>query len=98
MDRPFHLGHRRTLDAQGDLGPKWRPRYVRLAADIPTTGTNKILKRDLAVQKFRADRVGVDAVWHRERGEVVYRPFTAEDEAAFLDALTTDGRRRFWDL
>ncbi len=93
---PVELGA--WIDAQRDLGPKWRPRYVRVAADIPTTGTNKILKRDLAVQKFRADRVGDDPVWHRERGEVAYRPFTAEDEAAFLDALTAAGRQRFWDL
>jgi len=93
---PAELGA--WIDAQGDLGPKWRPRYVRLAADIPTTGTNKILKRDLAVQKFRSDRVGGDAVWHRDRGEVAYRPFTAEDEGEFLRALTTAGRQRFWDL
>ncbi len=86
------------VDAQADLGPKWRPRYVRLAADIPTTGTNKILKRNLAVQKFRADRVDGDAIWHRERGEVAYRPFTPEDEAALLAALTAAGRQRFWDL
>jgi len=86
------------VDAQADLGPKWRPRYVRLAADIPTTGTNKILKRNLAVQKFRADRVGGDTLWHRDRGEVAYRPFTADDEATLLAALTTAGRQRFWDL
>jgi fatty-acyl-CoA synthase len=93
---PAELGA--WVDAQPDLGPKWRPRYVRLAGDVPTTGTNKVLKRRLALEKFRADRVGGDAVWHRDRGEVAYRPFTADDEAALLDGLTAAGRQRFWDL
>lgn len=86
------------VDAQADLGPKWRPRYVRLARSVPTTGTNKVLKRRLALEKFRADRVGGDAVWHRDRGEVAYRPFTAQDEAALAAALAAAGRERFWDL
>jgi fatty-acyl-CoA synthase len=86
------------VDAQPDLGPKWRPRYVRLAGDVPTTGTNKVLKRRLALEKFRADRVGGDDVWHRGRGEVAYRPFTADDEAQLLADLTAAGRQRFWDL
>jgi fatty-acyl-CoA synthase len=93
---PAELGT--WIDAQADLGPKWRPRYVRVAREVPTTGTNKVLKRDLARQKFRSDRVGGDPVWHRDRGEVAYRPFTAEDEAQFLADLTAAGRSRFWDL
>jgi fatty-acyl-CoA synthase len=86
------------VDAQADLGPKWRPRYVRVARSVPTTGTNKVLKRRLALEKFRADRVGGDVVWHRDRGEVAYRPFTADDEAALAAALAAAGRERFWDL
>ena len=35
------------LDAQDAIGPKWRPRYVRVLRDPPTTGTNKIVKRTL---------------------------------------------------
>lgn len=93
---PAELGE--FVDAQADLGPKWRPRYVRLAGDIPTTGTNKVLKRSLALDKFRSDRVGGDAVWHRGRGEVGYHPFTPDDEAQLLADLTAAGRERFWDL
>ncbi len=93
---PAELGA--WVDAQADLGPKWRPRYVRLAGDVPTTGTNKVLKRRLALEKFRSDRVGGDAVWHRDRDEVAYRPFTPEDESRLLDELTAAGRERFWDL
>src|SRR4029077_12663470 len=50
----------RWLDTQDAIGPKWRPRYVRIMRDPPTTGTNKIVKRTLVHQKFRADRVRGD--------------------------------------
>jgi fatty-acyl-CoA synthase len=86
------------LDVQPDLGPKWRPRYVRITAAMPTTGTNKIIKRDLARQKYRLDLVGGDAMYVRGRGEDVFRMFTADDEAAVKTALKTGGRERFWDL
>lgn len=35
------------LAAQRDLSPKGRPRYVWIADDLPSTATNKILKREL---------------------------------------------------
>ena len=35
------------LAAQADLSPKARPRYVWIAEDLPSTATNKILKREL---------------------------------------------------
>src|SRR6185312_14170246 len=38
------------LDAQPDLSPKARPRYVRIAADLPSTATHKVLKRQLIAQ------------------------------------------------
>lgn len=38
------------LAAQPDLSPKAWPRFVRLAADLPSTATNKVLKRELAAQ------------------------------------------------
>jgi fatty-acyl-CoA synthase len=86
------------VDALADVGPKWRPRYLRLLRDPPTTGTNKIVKRTLAHQKWRSDRVSGDAVYLRERGDDAYRPFTADDELALQAALTAAGRARFWDL
>src|SRR4029453_1875382 len=48
----------RWLDSQAAICPKGRPRYVRILRAPPTTGTNKIVKRTLVHQKFRADRVG----------------------------------------
>lgn len=86
------------IDDQENLGPKWRPRYVRLAREVPATGTNKVVKRTLVSQKFRADRVGGDPLFVRERDEPAYRPFTADDEEALRQAFEAAGRGRFWDL
>lgn len=86
------------VDGPADLGPKWRPRYVRVAESLPSTGTNKVVTRALVHEKFRSDRTGGDAVWVRERGEASYRSFTPADEAALRTALTRAGRQRFWDL
>jgi len=86
------------LDAQDSIGPKWRPRYVRILRDPPTTGTNKIVKRTLVHQKFRADRVGGDACFVRPRGDDAFRPFTAADEDALHESFVRYGRERFWDL
>ena len=86
------------LDAQEAIGPKWRPRYVRILRDPPTTGTNKIVKRTLVHQKWRRDLIEDDEVFVRVRGEDVYRRFTAADETALHDSFVHNQRERFWDL
>lgn len=86
------------LDGLPDVGPKWRPRYVRITAVMPTTGTNKVVKRQLAHEKFRSDRIRGDALFVRDRGADSYRPFTADDERALHEAFAGAGRERFWDL
>ncbi len=91
-------GFAHWLDSQPDVGPKWRPRYVRVSSSLPSTATNKVLKRTLVHQKFRSDRVEGDDVWIRARGEDVYRPFTPEDEKELHDRFVASGRERFWDL
>ena len=59
------------------------PATCACSRDPPTTGTNKIVKRTLVHQKFRADRVGGDErLRPRPRRRPTYRPFTAADEAA----------------
>jgi fatty-acyl-CoA synthase len=86
------------VDGLADVGPKWRPHYVRVVREFPTTGTNKIIKRTLVRQKYRHDLCDGDELWIRGRGEPVFRPFTAEDEDALHAALVAAGRGRFWDL
>ncbi len=51
------------LAAQADLSPKAWPRYVRVAEDLPTTATNKILKRTL---KQEGATAGDGILWVRE--------------------------------
>jgi fatty-acyl-CoA synthase len=86
------------VDAQETIGPKWRPRYVRVMLEPPTTGTNKIVKRTLVREKFRSDLVGGDEVYVRLRGEDGYRRFTADDERALHESFVRYQRERFWDL
>ncbi|HEY4378615.1 MAG TPA: hypothetical protein VGM93_15715, partial [Acidimicrobiales bacterium] len=86
------------LDARPDIPPKWRPRYVRVAAAMPTSPTNKILKRTLVSEKYRPDRVGDDPIWIRDRAEPTYRPFTDGDAQTLRQSLQESGRARFWDL
>jgi fatty-acyl-CoA synthase len=86
------------LDAQEAIGPKWRPRYVRILRDPPTTGTNKIVKRALVHQKYRHDRTGGDPLYVRGRGEAAYRQFTTDDETVLRDLFARYQRERFWDL
>jgi len=86
------------LDAQPDLGPKWRPRFVRLCDALPTTPTNKIITRTLVFEKFRSDRSGGDPIYVRGRSEDSYRPFSSDDEAALHRTFESSGRGRAWDL
>ncbi|MET7773715.1 fatty-acid--CoA ligase FadD1 [Nocardia sp. NPDC005366] len=57
------------LADQLDLSPKAWPRYVRLAADLPTTATNKILKRALVREGATA---GDGILWRRESRSTTY--------------------------
>lgn len=72
------------------LNAKWAPRYVRLAADLPRTASNKILKRELAAEGWRTG----DPVWIRPgRGrDLRYRPMTDADVAALREEFAGTGR------
>jgi fatty-acyl-CoA synthase len=56
-------GFESFLAAQADLSPKAWPRHVRITADLPTTATHKVLKRELAAQGPTA---GDGELWVRE--------------------------------
>ncbi|MEI5676324.1 MULTISPECIES: fatty-acid--CoA ligase FadD1 [unclassified Nocardioides] len=51
------------LADQPDLSPKAWPRFVRIADDLPSTATNKVLKRELAAQ---GPTPGGGVLWVRE--------------------------------
>ncbi|MFD3747457.1 fatty-acid--CoA ligase FadD1 [Nocardia sp. NPDC058633] len=63
------------LGGQRDLSPKAWPRFVRLAADLPTTATNKIVKRALAGQGATA---GGGTLWRRESRSTTYEIVATE--------------------
>jgi fatty-acyl-CoA synthase len=59
------------LGAQPDLSPKARPRYVRIATDLPSTATHKVLKRQLIAQ---GTAIGADEIlWQRDPRGTAYR-------------------------
>ncbi|BBZ44239.1 fatty-acid--CoA ligase FadD1 [Mycobacterium parmense] len=67
-------GFEEFLAAQPDLSPKAWPRYVRINAELPTTATNKILKRALIAAGVTAQD-GV--LWERPARGTSYRQVTA---------------------
>ena len=76
------------LAGQRDLGPKWAPRYVRVMAHIPLTGTNKVDKKPLKAQRWDT----TDPIWWRPERADAYRPFTADDAAALRAEFTANER------
>ena len=61
------------LAAQPDLSPKAWPRHVWLAGDLPSTATNKIIKRELTAQ---GTGVPDGVLWTREPRGRSYRAAT----------------------
>ncbi len=62
------------LAEQADLGTKSAPRLVRIAETLPATQTNKVLKRQLALEAADVD----DPVWHRPGRDLTYTPFSRQ--------------------
>lgn len=80
---------------QHDLGTKATPRFVRVSTNLPVTGSNKVLKRELQADLWRTD----EPVYRWEgRGEPVYEQMTDDDKAALEAQFITFGRRRFLDV
>jgi fatty-acyl-CoA synthase len=71
------------LAAQGDLGTKWAPRFVRMTGALPITATNKVLKRALRAERWEcADPV----LWQPGRDDP-YRLLSGGDAAGLTDAV-----------
>ena len=58
------------LTKQPDLSPKAWPRYVRIAPDLPSTATHKVLKRALIAEGATA---GDGELWVRDARDTAYR-------------------------
>ncbi len=72
--------------SQPDFGPKWMPSFVRITDALPMTQTNKVLKRELVLQRWEC----ADPVWVAVANG--YREFTSADRAALAEAFHLHGR------
>jgi fatty-acyl-CoA synthase len=63
------------LGAQPDMGTKWRPRFVRIIAEVPTTGNNKTTKTGLRGEAWLTS----DPVYWRPGPGSGFRPLLAAD-------------------
>ncbi len=73
------------LAAQGDLGTKWAPRFVRMSDALPVTATNKVIKRALRAERWNCAE---PVLWQADKGGP-YDALAAEDAAA-LEAAVGD--------
>jgi fatty-acyl-CoA synthase len=76
------------LAEQDDLGTKWTPTFVRIVESLPTTETNKIVKRELVLQRWHVNA----PIWWRPGKELTYVPFTPADADALRDQFAAAGR------
>ncbi|NUU23771.1 MAG: AMP-binding protein, partial [Streptomycetaceae bacterium] len=80
---------------QPDMSPTWRPRYIRVATELPHTQTNKVLVRVLARQAWYA--AGDDALWFRPGKDGPYEPLTDADVKALESRFAEHGRAHVLD-
>ncbi len=76
------------LVAQGDLGTKWSPTYVRVVDAIPVTGTGKVDRKTLRADRWQTD----DPVWWKRGRALEYVPMTDEDVKRIDEELHAAGR------
>jgi fatty-acyl-CoA synthase len=77
----------RFLQEQPDLGTKWAPRYVRIVAAMPLTGSNKVDKNPIRREQWSAGEV-----WWRSGRELEYRLMTDADRTALRTAFAEHER------
>ena len=76
------------LGAESDLSPKWVPRYVRVSSGLPSTATQKVLKRVLRREHWECD----DAVWWRAGRDAAFRLLSATDASSLREQFAARGR------
>lgn len=80
------------LAAQPDLGSKGFPRFLRVSAGLPVTGSNKVLKRELQAQCWHTD----EPVYRwAGRGTPEYTRMTHDDKRALDAEFAAYGRQSY---
>lgn len=80
------------LTDQDDLGAKGIPRFLRVSKNLPVTGSNKVLKRELQRQRWHTDEVVYR--W-AGRGTPQYRAMGHDDKLALDAEFAQYGRQRY---
>lgn len=80
------------LAAQEDLGTKGIPRFLRVSKNLPVTGSNKVLKRELQTRRWHTDEVVYR--W-AGRGTPVYRAMGDDDKQSLDAEFAQYGRQRY---
>ncbi|ALR12764.1 acyl-CoA synthetase [Mycobacteroides saopaulense] len=79
------------LSTQEDLGSKGIPRFLRVSARLPVTGSNKVLKRELQEQRWHTD----EPVFRwAGRGAPLFRRMSSDDKTELDAQFTAYGRQR----
>ena len=76
------------LADQSDLSPKWIPRYVRISDGLPSTATQKVLKRVLRHELWECD----DKIWWRPGRTEAYARFSVADADELRTRFAERGR------
>ncbi len=71
------------LAAQGDLGTKWAPTYIRLCQELPITATTKVLKQTLRSEALAT----TDEIYTRSTRSGPYIAMTASQKAELTERL-----------
>lgn len=80
------------LASQDDLGSKGIPRFLLVSKNLPVTGSNKVLKRELQKQRWHTDEVVYR--W-AGRGTPVYRAMGDDDKQSLDAEFAQYGRQRY---
>ncbi|WP_372351470.1 AMP-binding protein [Streptomyces sp. KL116D] len=83
------LGFGEFLLAQGDLGTKMAPRFVRVVERMPVTATNKVRRGELRREGFWSG----GELWWRPPGEAAYERLDAARLDRLLGEFVERGRR-----
>ncbi|GAA4803637.1 AMP-binding protein [Tomitella cavernea] len=75
------------VDAQPDMGTKWRPAFLRVVDEVPMTGSGKINKAPLRATAWEADDV-----WYAPSRASGYTLMSVADRAALRDQFVAGGR------
>ena len=76
------------LAAQPDVSPKWTPRFVRITDGLPSTATQKVLKRVLRHEHWECE----DVVWWRSGRDAGFAPLTKAEITALRARFVERGR------